>query len=161
MNRSQWTDRTWTVHVDRKRYLIRETLPHYEGVGEVVCRGFEFKEQAAIAAAAPRLLEALRGVTRTLEAFSYTTTLGKTQRGRLYAARTLLDELEPVRAASQKAHARIADEDIIPAKGAERQAHYILERLDGDYDRAIADAGSAMNADEVQAVLRKWKAERG
>ena len=37
-----------------------------------------------------RLREALAGVTRILEAFSYTTQLGKTQRARLDAARAAL-----------------------------------------------------------------------
>ena len=37
-----------------------------------------------------RLREALAGVTRILEAFSYTTQLGKTQRARLESARAAL-----------------------------------------------------------------------
>lgn len=41
-----------------------------------------------------RLREALAGVTRILEAFSYTTQLGKTQRARLEAARAALGAAE-------------------------------------------------------------------
>jgi len=41
-----------------------------------------------------RLREALVGVTRILEAFSYTTQFGKTQRARLDAARAALGAAE-------------------------------------------------------------------
>ena len=41
-------------------------------------------------AAAPDLLEALEGVTRTLEAFAYTTQLGRSQTERLEKARAVI-----------------------------------------------------------------------
>ncbi len=43
--------------------------------------------------------------------------------------------------------------------GATRQAYYTLVHESGDIDRAIQRASAAMNAEEVQGVLRQWKAE--
>ena len=50
--------------------------------------------RARLTAAAPALLEALKGVTRILEAFSYTTKLGKTQQARLTAAKDIITQAE-------------------------------------------------------------------
>jgi len=51
-------------------------------------------ERDRLRASNAALLAALQGVTRTLEAFSYTTTLGKTQAARLDAARTAIAKAE-------------------------------------------------------------------
>lgn len=52
------------------------------------------EEIHALRAEVERLREALVGVTRILEAFSYTTQFGKTQRARLEAARAALGAAE-------------------------------------------------------------------
>jgi hypothetical protein len=57
---------------------------------EIIATDIRNKANARLIAAAPELLEALQGVTRILEAFSYTTTLGKTQAQRLEAARAAI-----------------------------------------------------------------------
>lgn len=48
------------------------------------------KANARLIAAAPELLEALEGVYRIIEAFGYTTALGKTQKARMDAARSAI-----------------------------------------------------------------------
>lgn len=55
-----WNQRTWSVHIDRTRYTVREMLPHYTGIGEIVCRGIVFKEYADLISLAPEMAEALR-----------------------------------------------------------------------------------------------------
>lgn len=54
----------------------------------------EDSELCSTHAAAHELLVALKGVTRILEAFSYTTQLGKSQRERLDAAKAAIAKAE-------------------------------------------------------------------
>lgn len=51
------------------------------------------RDVVRLAGAAPTLLETLAGMTRIVEAFSYTTQLGKTQRERLNAAKAIIAQL--------------------------------------------------------------------
>jgi hypothetical protein len=43
------------------------------------------------------------------------------------------------------------------SSGPERQAYFTLRSANGDFDKAIVGAKSAMNADDVQNVLKGWR----
>lgn len=58
--------------------------------GDFIVAQFEDRGRAEEYASVPDMLEALRGISRILEAFSYTTQLGKTQRDRLDKARSII-----------------------------------------------------------------------
>jgi hypothetical protein len=69
----------------------RETEPDYKCHDALIVSHVTLEmDYNGLRAENERLREALVGVTRILEAFSYTTQLGKTQRARLDAARAAL-----------------------------------------------------------------------
>ena len=78
-----------TSHADADRIVA--CVNACEGLTEAELGRF-IDVATALRAENQRLREALEGVTRTLEAFSYTTTLGKTQKARLEAARAALGD---------------------------------------------------------------------
>ena len=92
------TFHTTTPRTDAALALVskaRETGPDYKCHDPLIISHVTLEmDYNGLRSEVERLREVLSGVTRILEAFSYTTQFGKTQRARLEAARAALGAAE-------------------------------------------------------------------